>query len=97
MQHAKLDRFPALRERADAVVISEEVGVMKPHPAIFTHAAEQAGFEPGAILYVGDSLTSDVEGGHGAGWQVAWYGGEPARADTFVFDDWTTLTDTLGC
>ena len=31
-QHAKLDRFPALRERAAAVVISEEVGVMKPHP-----------------------------------------------------------------
>jgi HAD superfamily hydrolase (TIGR01549 family) len=97
VQHAKLDRFPMLRERADAVVISEEVGVMKPHAAIFAHAATQAGVEPGAILYVGDSLHSDVEGGHGAGWQVAWYGGDPARSEVFVFDEWTALVDALGC
>ena len=96
VQHAKLDRFPVLRERAAAVVISEEVGVMKPHPAIFDHAATLAGVEPGAILYVGDSLTSDVEGGHGAGWQVAWYRGDRTRTDTFVFDDWPVLVDALG-
>ncbi len=97
VQHAKLDRFPVLGEGADAVIISEEVGVMKPSPAIFAHAADAAGVGPDAILYVGDSLHSDVEGGRAAGWQVAWYGGDAARSDAFVFDDWTTLTDTLGC
>ncbi|MEP0549011.1 MAG: HAD family hydrolase [Rhodothermales bacterium] len=95
VQHAKLDRFPVLRERSDAVVISEEVGVMKPHPAIFAHAADVAGVEPGAILYIGDSLHSDVEGGRGAGWQVAWYGGDPARSEAFVFAEWTALVDAL--
>jgi HAD superfamily hydrolase (TIGR01549 family) len=100
VQHAKLDRFPVLRERADAVVISEEVGVMKPHPQIFAHAAEQAGVPPEQILYVGDSRTSDVEGGRGAGWRVAWFRGD-ADADAvddgvLVFDEWTMLTEALG-
>ncbi len=76
VQRAKLARFPALLERAAAVVVSEEVGVMKPHPRIFAHATERAGVEPAEILYVGDSLSSDVEGGLAAGWRVAWYGGD---------------------
>ncbi len=95
VQHAKLDRFPALRERAAAVVVSEEVGVMKPHPAIFAHATEAAGVAAGEILYVGDSLHSDVEGGLAAGWQVAWFRGD-AHPEVFVFDDWSALTEALG-
>ncbi len=97
VQHAKLDRFPALRERARAVVISEEVGVMKPNAGIFRHATEAAGVEPGAVLYVGDSLHSDVEGGRGFGWSVAWYRGRAGvRDDVFVFDDWGALLARLG-
>lgn len=94
-QRGKLARFPILRERSQTVVISDEVGVMKPHPQIFAHAAEQAGTEPGAILYVGDSLHSDVEGGQAAGWQVAWYRGDGGNG-AFAFDDWTALTNALG-
>ena len=94
IQHAKLDQFPILRERTRSIVISEEIGVMKPHPRIFAHAAERAGVEPGAILYVGDSLHSDVEGGRAAGWQVAWYGGDGDAA--FTFDDWNAFLRSLG-
>lgn len=96
-QHAKLDRFPALRARSSAIVVSEEVGVMKPHAAIFRHAAERAGVAPGEILYVGDSLHSDVEGGRDAGWDVAWFRGDrDLRDDVFAFDDWNALLDRLG-
>ncbi|MDX1530555.1 MAG: HAD-IA family hydrolase [Rhodothermales bacterium] len=98
VQHAKLDRFPVLRERAEAIVISEEVGVMKPQPGIFQHAAEEAGVRPERILYVGDSLHSDVEGGLAAGWQVAWYSGDAdvaAARGAFAFSDWGTLLATL--
>lgn len=96
VQHAKLDRFPVLRERAQSVVISEEVGVMKPHPRIFAHATERADVDPVAILYVGDSLHSDVEGGRAAGWQVAWYGGDGrANGSTFTFADWDDLLRAL--
>ena len=97
IQHAKLDRFPTLRDRAEALVISEEVGAMKPSPAIFAHATEAAGVAPDEILYVGDSLHSDVEGGRGFGWQVAWYRGEVSvRDDVFVFNDWADLLTAFG-
>lgn len=97
IQHAKLDRFPELRERANAVVISEEVGVMKPHPHIFAHAATLAQVPASNILYVGDSFTSDVQGALQAGWQVAWFtsNGASAPEDVFCFDHWERLTDWL--
>ena len=46
----------------DFVVTSGEVGVEKPHPAIFQMALKRAGVEPGEAIHVGDQLTSDVEG-----------------------------------
>ena len=99
-QRGKLARFPLLAALAQTVVISEEVGAMKPQPAIFQHAAEVAGAEPGEILYVGDSLHSDVRGGLRAGWQLAWFGGDrhPERAahpDVFAFSDWADLLHHL--
>lgn len=96
VQRAKLEQFPALAERSDAVVISEEVGVMKPDPRLFAHAAELAGAQPEEILYVGDSLHSDVRGGCGAGWQVAWLKGDPGEAAcAFAFGDWDDLLSVL--
>ncbi len=97
VQHAKLDRFPRLRDALSTLVISEEVGVMKPHRAIFDHAAAQAQTPPHHILYVGDSLNSDVRGALDAGWQAAWYGGRPEAAPESVlcFDTWPTLVSRL--
>ena len=97
VQDAKLDRFPVLRERAKAVVISEHVGYMKPHPRLFAHAAELAGVSANAILYIGDSYTSDVQGATRAGWQMAWY---TTRKDAieepvFRFQQWGDLLDSL--
>lgn len=102
-QRGKLARFPVIAERSRLVVISEEVGVMKPNPAVFEHvrqrAAETVGapLAPDEILYVGDSLRSDVEGGLGAGWRVAWKDGDAARAPSGVlcFRDWRTLLNFL--
>lgn len=73
VQKAKLRQFPELGDRAQTVIISEEVGHLKPSQILFDHAAERAGIKPEKILYVGDSFRSDVEGGTGAGWKVAWY------------------------
>jgi HAD superfamily hydrolase (TIGR01549 family) len=98
-QRAKLKRFPELTAAFSAIVISEEEGVLKPHPKLFRIATQRAGFEAGEILYVGDSLHSDVVGGLNAGWQIAWYtdaaavAGEP---DVPRFSDWTELPALLG-
>lgn len=101
VQHRKLDQFPVLRDASKAVVISEEVGQLKPHPAVFEHATDVAQVPGAHILYVGDSHHSDVQGGHAAGWHVAWYqrdGDEHSSTDVdcFVtFSTWDTLTQRL--
>jgi putative hydrolase of the HAD superfamily len=52
----------------DGAVISAEVGVAKPDPAIFARALVVAGgVQPGEALHVGDSLEADVAGAKAAG------------------------------
>ena len=101
VQAEKLKEFPTLKERAEAVVVCEETGALKPDPAVFEHATEQAGVAPEDVLYVGDSYRSDVEGAQRAGWRVAWFapGGTNGRSPDergFVFEDWARLPERLG-
>jgi len=99
IQRAKLAHFPELSRHAHCVIISEEVGVAKPHPELFSYAAAQAGFPPEALLYVGDSFHSDVQGARQAGWQAAWYRpSEPivAAEGVFTFARWPEFLGWLG-
>ncbi|HEX4655383.1 MAG TPA: HAD family phosphatase [Mycobacteriales bacterium] len=50
----------------DAVVISGEVGMRKPEPAIYRYAAEQLEVDPGECVFV-DDLGSNVKGAVGVG------------------------------
>lgn len=96
-QRLKFEKFN-LYDSADQVVISEEVGVLKPDPKIFQHATELAEVAPAEILYVGDSLTSDIEGGTNFGWNTAWFTShgtsENPKAE-IVFDNFETLIEFL--
>ena len=56
----------------DAIVISGEVGIAKPDPAIFHLVIDQLGVDPGSIWHVGDSLVTDVGGAKGAGIFSVW-------------------------
>jgi HAD superfamily hydrolase (TIGR01549 family) len=98
-QRGKLARFPEIAERAAVVVVSDEVGVAKPHRGVFDHARAEASkavgrdLAPDEVLMVGDSLSSDVEGAVGAGWRAAWLRGDPSRAPEGVvcFTEWAAL------
>jgi putative hydrolase of the HAD superfamily len=48
-------------------IYSSDVGVAKPHPAIFRAALEAIGTAPGQALYVGDRLQADVAGAQAVG------------------------------
>ncbi|MFT5142121.1 MAG: 5'-nucleotidase [Rhodothermales bacterium] len=98
-QRAKLAKFPVLAKTFSAIVISEEEGVLKPHPELFRIAGARAGVSPDRIAYVGDSLSSDIRGGLRAGWQVVWYTDADAPADLSevpTFRDWSQLASILG-
>jgi YjjG family noncanonical pyrimidine nucleotidase len=55
-----------------AVVISEEVGIAKPDPRIFAPALQKIGVEASEVLYVGDSVTSDMAAARNAGMDFCW-------------------------
>jgi HAD superfamily hydrolase (TIGR01509 family) len=54
------------------VFVSQRIGTIKPHPAIFAFAAEALGRVPAELLHVGDDWAADVVGARGAGWRVAY-------------------------
>ena len=56
-----------LARHFDHIVVSSRVGYDKPHPAIFGHALELAGAEPGEAIHVGDNPGTDVGGARRAG------------------------------
>lgn len=73
VQKGRLSRSP-LKDYFEAVIISEEIGVAKPHAAFFEIAHERTGHPlKSDILVVGDSLSSDIRGGIGFGVDTCWY------------------------
>ncbi len=97
-QWMKINQF-GFKEQVKHIVISEEVGIMKPNPGIFDHATDLAKVDREDILYIGDSFNSDIKGGKSAGWQVAWFTKEKEQEKTqiadLVFSDFRELTDQL--
>jgi putative hydrolase of the HAD superfamily len=61
-----------LADRFDAVLISGEVGVAKPDPAIFARACAELHVEPAAAVHVGDNLAADARGAAAAGLRGVW-------------------------
>jgi putative hydrolase of the HAD superfamily len=70
-QRAKLGAL-GLESAFDAVLISGEVGVAKPHRAIFRRACRALGVCPGQAVHVGDQLDTDAEGARDAGLHGVW-------------------------
>jgi HAD superfamily hydrolase (TIGR01509 family) len=68
------DRFLA------GIFVSQRIGTIKPHPAIFSFAADALGRAPRELLHVGDDWAADVVGAREAGWHVAYLLGH--QADT---------------
>lgn len=64
----------------EAVVVSQRVGAIKPHPAIFRAAEAAMGLAPAErtrVLHVGDDWAADVVGAKRAGWRAAYLSARP--------------------
>ena len=78
---ATIDRFAATHgwlPYLRAIVVSQRVGWIKPHAAIFRAAQAALGLPDergGAILHVGDDWAADVVGASQAGWRAAYLRG----------------------
>lgn len=102
VQKKKIEYF-SLNRYSRHLIISEEVGHLKPDRRIFEFGAEKAGCRPEQLLYVGDSYSSDVAGGAHSGWNTAWYnpsvpesGPDPeSNLANFVFSEYRQLLEVL--
>lgn len=92
-QREKLERL-GVATLVDAVVVSEEVGLQKPDPAIFAVALDALAERADAAVYVGDNPAHDVVGAHAAGMAGVWLD----RGDGFygASDDADARIATLG-
>jgi len=77
-QEAKLNEL-GMRPFVAALVVSADVGVSKPDPAIFQIALARLGLPPGEAVMVGDSWPIDIAGATRAGLRAVWLNrtGEP--------------------
>ncbi len=66
---ASLQRV-GLTEQFDAIVISGDVGRVKPHPLPFQRTLEQLDVEPRQAVYVGDNWLGDIQGAKRLGMQA---------------------------
>ena len=58
----------------DNIFVSEEIGHQKPSRDYFSAVFKSIGqFDPSRTLIVGDSLTSDIQGGKNTGIDTCWY------------------------
>jgi len=73
VQRTRLARSP-LAAYISELIISEEVGAAKPAPEIFEYAFARMGHpRKEQVLIIGDSLTSDMQGGARFGIDTCWY------------------------
>lgn len=65
----------------DPIVISGEVGYVKPHPKLFRIAIEGLGAPADRVLFVGDSWACDMIGGRDAGMSTCHHVGLSSQGD----------------
>lgn len=65
-------QYSGISDWCDCVIISEEIGIAKPNPAIFQHAFDQLDTHANACLMFGDSLHSDHQGAINTGMDFCW-------------------------
>ncbi|MGU8008026.1 HAD-IA family hydrolase, partial [Streptococcus suis] len=83
------------------VLISGQVGITKPNPAIFQLMEERLGMSGEDICYLGDSFENDVVGAKAANWKAIWFNHRkrvepiaPYQADKVV-TDWDELVEVI--
>ena len=79
----------------NAIFISEELGVAKPHPKIFSIACDSLGIDPSQVLYVGDHPRRDVDPAHEAGLHTCLRRGEGRHVEEPGVHEPDVAVDTL--
>ncbi len=100
VQDGRFDPSP-LAPMFKGVFVSEEIGFEKPRVEFFDAVASRIeGFDRSGAIIIGDSLTSDIQGGINAGIDTCWYNkyrkDAPSGMDiTYVINDLAEIEDIV--
>ena len=91
----------SLKNLFEAIITSEETGFQKPQKEIFAFTLEKLQIsDPSCVLMIGDSLTSDIQGGNNFGIDTCWF--NPTKKlnqtniqPTFEIHTWDQLKDIV--
>jgi 2-haloacid dehalogenase len=73
----------SIKDYIAELIISEETGIAKPHADFFTAAFARTGNPPKSdVLIIGDSLSSDIQGGVDYGIDTCWFNPSSAPRPT---------------
>ena len=83
LQKTEIQRF------FEIIVVSDEIGVSKPHPGFFEHAFHQMQRPPTEkVLVVGDNLEADIKGGNQSGTDTCWYNPKKRTNETGILPNY---------
>ena len=91
----------SIRKYFEDVVISDEIGVAKPQTGFMEEAFSRMGDpQKSEVLMIGDSLSSDIEGGVNFGIDTCWFNPNALPLDgfpkpTFMIEDLTEIGDIV--
>lgn len=75
MQYKKMDSA-GLSSYFDKVILSDVVGVNKPHPDIFAYALNEVGRSKDEVIMIGDNVVNDIQGAYDYGIDQIWFNPE---------------------
>ena len=77
------------------VIISEDVGVNKPDPAIFEYALDKAKAVKGQSIMIGDSIEADIDGALNFGLDAVFFNATQKEKPSHVKHQVENLTELL--
>ena len=83
VQYKKIENS-GLTPYFDEIILSDEIGVNKPHAEFFTFALEKAKADPTETLMIGDSWDADILGAYNSNIHQMWFNPESHSPNGFT-------------
>lgn len=99
-QHARIGGS-SLKDLFEVIITSEEVGFQKPQAEVFEYAMDKLQIlDKSRVLMIGDSLSSDIQGGNNYGIDTCWFNPHgkknvTAIQPTFEIQTWDQLVEIV--
>lgn len=83
MQYTKMESAGLSCNYFSNIILSDKVGVNKPHPDIFRYAIEKTGVKSNEIVMIGDNIQTDIKGAYDSNIDQIWFNPEDKTSYEF--------------